>query len=308
MKFSDIFLSVIIILMFVLLSFINTFTIGMNNIKSNWPKYRCSPSVIPFAGYFGHDPVSNFTYCIQNMQTSYIGELLKPTNYIMTLIQNVIGDLLNNIQWIRKKIDSITSNFTNIIGSILGIFINIMLEFQKMIIKLKDTMDKLIGTVTLTVYLMDTGMKTGSSIMAGPIGKTLRFVCFHPKTKVKLMDHTYKEMDTIEIGDILSNGAKVEASMIIRGNKNDHENLYYKIYSNEYKDYIYVTGSHYMQDPISGKFLEVKDYKHSVVERNIQTNKMSCLIVSNHIIPIGEYKFWDWEDNEIKENDKLNTQ
>lgn len=306
MKFSDIFLSILIILMFVLLSFINTFTIGMNNIKSNWPKYRCTPSVLPFAGYFGHDPVSNFTYCIQNMQSSYIGELLKPTNYIITLVQNVIGDLLENIQWIRKKIDSITSNFTNIIGTILGIFINIMIEFQKMIIKLKDMMDKLIGTVTLTVYLMETGMNTGSSIMAGPIGKTLRFVCFHPNTKVKLINGTYKPMKKVEIGEVLSNGAKVEASMIIRGNKKDPKNPYYKIYSKEYNDYIYVTGSHYLQHPIYGKFLQVKDYTDAILERKIQTENMSCLVVSNHRIPIGEYNFWDWEDNELREKDKLN--
>lgn len=308
MKFSDIFLSLFIIFLFVLLSFINTFTIGMNNIKKNWPKYRCNPSVIPFAGYFGHDAISNFSYCIQNMQSSYIGELLKPTNYIVTLIQTSISSLINDIQWIRKKIDNITSNFTNIIGNVLGIFINIMIEFQKMIIKLKDTMDKLIGTITVTVYMMETGMHTGSSIMAGPIGRTLRFVCFHPDTKLRLYDGTYKRMCELNTKDRLINGATVEATMKIRGNVGDLDNRYYKLYSNVYKDYIYVTGSHYMKVPQLKKYIQVKDYPYAVEEHKIETKEMSCLVVSNHHIPIGEYTFWDWEDNEIPENDKLKPQ
>ena len=32
------------------------------------------------------------------------------------------------------------------------------------------------------------------------------------------------------------------------------------------------------------------------IDCNIIENELSCLITSDHNIPIGEYTFWDWED------------
>ena len=29
---------------------------------------------------------------------------------------------------------------------------------------------------------------------------------------------------------------------------------------------------------------------------NKYSDTLSCLITSNHIIPVGEFTFWDWED------------
>ena len=58
----DITLTITIILLFIFLFVFNIFTIGIKNIKNNWPKYRCNPSVMPFASMFGHDSSQNFTY------------------------------------------------------------------------------------------------------------------------------------------------------------------------------------------------------------------------------------------------------
>ena len=72
MKGSDIFLAVIIILIFLALYSFNIIAVGMKKIQSNWPQYRCNPTVMPFASHFGQDPMANFTYCIQNMQKNFM--------------------------------------------------------------------------------------------------------------------------------------------------------------------------------------------------------------------------------------------
>lgn len=69
MKAAEIVLAIFIIFLFVMMS---TFTLVVGEIqkmKNNWAEYRCHPSVMPFASFFGTDPVSNFTYCIANQQT-----------------------------------------------------------------------------------------------------------------------------------------------------------------------------------------------------------------------------------------------
>ena len=52
----------------------------IKEIKENWPKYRCNPVYMPLSD----DMSADFTYCIQNMQTDYMGYLLQPLTYLAT--------------------------------------------------------------------------------------------------------------------------------------------------------------------------------------------------------------------------------
>lgn len=301
MKASDISLSVLIIILFIGILVLNVLTIGISRIKKNWVMYRCNPIVMPFASYFGHEPVSNFTYCIQNMQTSYMSYLMEPTHYIMGVFGSMLGGLTKDVQTIRKKIANMIQNIGNIVGSIFGVFINIIIQFQKIITKLKDTMGKVIGVIMTVIYLLDTGIQTGTSVMEGPIGKTLRFVCFHPETPVRLKNGNTKYMKDINLGDILINGSEVMSLMKIKGNsygiqdKHSNDNPYYKIYDDSIKGYIYVTGSHLIKEK-NGNFVPVREYNESLIEHYVKTNEFSCLITSDHKIPVGNHIFWDWED------------
>ena len=51
-----------------------------------------------------------------------------------------------------------------------------MIELQKFMIKLKDTMAKTGGIVATQFYLIDGGLKAGQSTWRGPIGDTVRLV------------------------------------------------------------------------------------------------------------------------------------
>lgn len=300
MKASDITLSTLIILFFIGILVLNVMTIGISKIKKNWPLYRCNPTVMPFASYFGHEPISNFTYCVQNMQTSYMSYLMEPTHYILGVFHNMLSGLMTDIQWIRVKIESLVSNIESIIGSIFSVFINIIVEFQRIFIKLKDMVAKILGVMATMVYLLESSMKTGESVMAGPIGEALRFVCFHPETPVVVDGGIRKPMRMVNIGDRLENGSLVMATMKIRGNSynDDHSrrNPFYKIYDHVLGDYIYVTGSHLVYNESSRTFIPVSQYPHAqLCDR--KNREFSCLITDNHHIPIGEHLFWDWEDN-----------
>lgn len=297
MKTIDLFLAFFIILIFIGIYFANLLTIGISNIKKNWPVYRCNPMVMPFASIFGHNPVQNFMYCVQNTQSSYMNFLLSPTHYALGLFHELIQKTMTDINWIRKKFSSLSFNLSSIISSIFSIFMNIMIEFQKIIIKMRDIFGKTVGILSSIIYLIDGGMKTGESVMAGPIGKTLRFVCFHPDTPVKLYSGKIVTMKEIKVGDVLDNRSTVEGTLILKGNlDNNHTNPYYSIYSEELGREIYVTESHLLQHPISKKLIQVKDYDKATLRNDIKTQHMSCLITDDHLIPVGEYTFWDWED------------
>jgi len=117
-------------------------------------------------------------------------------------------------------------------------------------------------------------------------------VCFHPETKIKLANGKYKAIKDLNLGEKLKNNIEVIAVLRIKGEDKDK---YYKIYSKELNDYIFVTGSHLIMHPKTKKFIPVKQFQNANIT-NSWTDVMSCLVTSTHRIPVGEYTFWDWED------------
>lgn len=176
MRSSDITLSVFIILVFIGMYIYNILAVGIKNIQENWPSYRCNPMVMPFAGMFGHDSGANFTYCIQSMQTNYMGVLLKPINYVMSVSNQSMGGLMNSVQSIRKFINELRNSITSIVQNIFGIFLNILIQFQMIIIKIKDTMGKMIGIMTTMMYVLQGSLMTMQSNWNGAPGQMVRFM------------------------------------------------------------------------------------------------------------------------------------
>ena len=118
MKGSDIFLAVIIILIFLALYSFNIIAVGMKKIQSNWPQYRCNPTIMPFASQFGQDPMANFTYCIQNMQKNFMGYLLQPINYSLSSVNSIGSEFMGAIQNVRKMFSVIRDFITSIIQKV----------------------------------------------------------------------------------------------------------------------------------------------------------------------------------------------
>lgn len=289
----------LIFLVFIVLHLFNILSVGINNIKENWPIYRCNPMVMPFAGIFGHDSGENFTYCVQNMQTDYMSHLLQPVNYNIDIIGEMgaqLGDAVNNA---RGFISSLRTMIGDIVGSIFGVFLNILIHFQRIMMNVKDMMGKIAATMSSLVYILQGSLMTMTSAWAGPAGQIIRSVCFHPDTIIQLQNKEFVKMKDIQLGDILKNGTKVDAVMKISNidEKGHYIEKLYAIRDGEQEEKILVTGSHLVYDPILRTFVKVKDLlgRSEVVDNDCR--EFSCLITSSHTIPIGKWIFHDWEDN-----------
>jgi hypothetical protein len=176
MKSSDITLSIFIVLVFIAMYFYNILAVGIKNVQENWPEYRCNPMVMPFAGTFGHDAGQNFTYCIQTMQSDYMGVLLQPINYAMSVTNSATGGIMTSVQSVREFINQLRNSITSIVGSIFGVFLNILIQFQFIIVKIKDTMSKIIGIMATMMYILQGSVMTMQSSWNGPPGDMVRFM------------------------------------------------------------------------------------------------------------------------------------
>jgi len=295
MKFTDMFLAIVIIIIFIGLYVFSILSVGLSKIKKDWPEYRCNPLVMPFSSYFGHDPTANFTACIATTMGGLMGFFLSPLNFVSNMLGGLGGTITEAVQEIRQLQNFVRNGITGIVTDIMGIFMNILIEFQKLIMGVKDLTMKVLGVSSVVLYLIAGSISLGQSIWAGPIGGVLRALCFSPDTKVQLESGQRIKMKNINLGDTLINGAKVLGVLKLKGDKS---NPYYKLWSGQLNDYIYVTGEHRILQSKKDTFdnyIKICDYKYA--EKTLCfDDELCCLITSNHRIPVGEYTFWDWED------------
>jgi len=115
-------------------------------------------------------------------------------------------------------------------------------------------------------------------------GRFRRRRCFAPETAIQLKNGTTRQMKNLELGDVLINGSIVEATMKIK-NQSDP---YYKIGD------IHVTGSHYVKD--GNVYKQVRNFSKAEPTDRVDS-VVCCLVTSDHKIPVGDFMFWDWEDN-----------
>lgn len=296
--FKDILNTVVIFLLFksvIIFVFLMT---KIKEVKENWPKYRCNPSVMPFAGMFGHDAASNFVFCLSNIQGGLMEFFLKPINGVIGILSYLGSGFLEDIQAMRGLINWLKKASSMFSINIFGILGSVMSQFQNMIIKVKDTMFKLIGLLMVLFNLVKSVSLVGKSTWNGPIGDVVKTFCFHPETKLILKNGKRINMKDINLGDVLENGSTVLGTLKVKG---DPSNCFYKIFSKKLNDYIYVTGSHKilpdnkLDNSTLNNFIDVENYKKAEKTNNYE-EELSCLITDDHLISIGEYTFWDWED------------
>ena len=176
MKTSDLLSAIFIIIVFIGLYVLSFLVIGTKYIQDNWPLYRCNPSVMPFSSMFGHDTGENFTYCIQNMQTDYMGYLLEPVNYMTSIAEEGLGDIGGSLNYLRQLFSHIRESITGIVTGIFGVFLNMLVEFQKITMGIKDLMGKTVGILTTLLYVVDGTVMTMQSGWDGPPGQLVRSI------------------------------------------------------------------------------------------------------------------------------------
>ena len=157
---------------------VSAVSVGIREIEKNWVKYRCSPGVMigVAMGAFGngYDAQENLMYCIQNTQSGYMKYLMVPFNYMFSIVGDVANQLVKNIQSIREFIDKLREKILRAIQDVMGVVLNVIITFQKIIISMRDLMNKLVGIFATVLHLMMGCLMTVKSMWAGVAGTLVR--------------------------------------------------------------------------------------------------------------------------------------
>jgi len=168
--------SIIIVIIFALLQLSNVLAIGIKNIQDNWSLYRCNPLVIPMAGIFGHDPQKTFTYCSQNYNMNFSQYLLDPFRYIIGNLSNFGQDIGSVMGGLGNLAGSSNSGVLSIVTNLWGTATNILVSFQLILVGMRDTFSKIIGTLITILYILKGIEVVIPSMLLTPPGEAILWI------------------------------------------------------------------------------------------------------------------------------------
>ena len=143
MKSSDIWMSILIIGLFIILLLFSLMSSNVNSIENNWEKHRCNPLVMPFVSLVGHNSSENFIKCIQSFQMYNMKKILEPIEYNMKII-GVIGErMTETISDINALINSLRLFISDIVKNIYRLILNLLIEIQRSLLSTKRVVVKM---------------------------------------------------------------------------------------------------------------------------------------------------------------------
>ena len=280
----------IVIIVFSVLYGAISILVKYDTTKKNFGNIRCDPMFIPFAGFFGIDAEENSKFCMKHTQKQNVEEHMHDTKQKTKELESVGKGFGNSLTSIKADMSGMKDITGGIFSGITSMMINTIIKFQNMFYHLKSLTGKITTTGKVFVNITETGLKTGQSILNGPVVKTLKAVCFDPDTILLLGSGTEIKMKDTKIGDILVNGSVIIGKVDI---KNQHDEEFYAIENGKHT--INVTGTHLMFDESVKRYRMVADVPIAK-KTTIKKDMFHCLIMDDHIIRIGEHTFWDYDD------------
>lgn len=159
---SDVWISVIICIVFSLVISYYYYTNVLEVVRADWHNQRCNPLFIPFAGLI-HKPqnqtkleytADNFNGCIKSMLKSIAEAAIEPFALVVRILDDACKKLVESFNLLRDLINNLRKQYGAIIKQFYSAITNLLLSFINFVIKMKDTFAKIQGIMTTALYSM----------------------------------------------------------------------------------------------------------------------------------------------------------
>ena len=132
----------------------------LQEVKRDWPQYRCRPNVMPFAGWInppdGVSPMEytkqNFMECNTNITKGVFDKPMVTVYAIFNVIIGIFKNILGVIERFRLLLNQIRDTLKEIFLAIFNRIQNVVIPIQTMLIKMVDYFEKIKGI--LATYLL----------------------------------------------------------------------------------------------------------------------------------------------------------
>lgn len=283
---------IIILLLAIGIYFMNNLP-DFKEIKDNWPKYRCSPQVIPFASIYGQDTKENFQFCMKDIFSGFAGEILGPFYGILGGFVKVLMNLIQSANSMRLMFATIMGGIGTIFQEFTSRFSQFMLRIRMSAMRIKFLMYRVMGIMTSIMYMGTAGITSALNFGDSIVFNFLDTFCFPPDTLVKIKNKGSIPIRQVEIGDIFEDGGqRVEGRFRFYADGQAMVRM---------ADGTIVSSNHYILNSATHSW--VPAYRHPDANpydlwMGGTTDPLICLNTNTHTLPIGNYIYRDYDESD----------
>lgn len=269
--------------------------LGSSNTKeiaANWPKYRCDPTIMPFASLYGHNPAENFQFCMKDMFNLQADKLLGPFKGILFSVFGTIMTMVNSLMSMRIQLATLVGGVTKITREMQDRITQVMFRTQITATRIRLLMSRLFATFYAIIYMGMSGITAVTNFGDTFLFSFLNFLCFPPETLVELEGAIQPvRIDQVKIGDkFKATGQEITAVFRFFA---DGQTMV------QFPNGLQVSTNHYVQ--YKDTFLEAAkhpDTKPIGEWAGGNSRPLICLNSADHILPIQGYRFLDFDETD----------
>ena len=268
-------------------------------IADDWPKYRCAPTVMPFAGFYGHDTAENFQFCLKNIFQGQADSLLGPFTGILGTFIGTLATLIQSANSMRMQMATLVGGVTNITKDFQDRITQIMFRIQITTTRMKMLMSRMFATFYSIIYMGMSGITAVTNFGDTFLFGFLDTVCFPPETLVEIQESEVPvPIREVKIGHHLkTSGAEVTSVL--------------KFYSDgqamvRFADGTEVSTNHFMLH--DGKFIKAGEHPLAVASKPWSgglERPLFCLNTADHKLYVGKHIFLDYDETEKGDHETM---
>jgi hypothetical protein len=173
-------------------------------VSQNWPKYRCQPHIMPFAGLYGYNAQENIEFCLKTVFLKEAPGVLAPIYEASSSLNSAMSSVGGGLMSVRTTLSGLTDGISSVVRSFNKRIQNIMQVLKGKFGNLQSLMGRVVALLYAIIYSGITALAAGSTFAKGTVGTFLDTFCFPAGTPVLCEDGTYKAIETLKVGDRLA--------------------------------------------------------------------------------------------------------
>ena len=269
-----------------------------SEVSKNWPKYRCNPSVMPFASFYGHDTTENLNFCITGMMNSEMSGALSPVFQILATFLGTITTLVKVANNVRLEMATFMGGINTLFQNFADRFLQLTSHIRTSAQRIRMLMGRVYGSFFAMIFMSLSAMTALTNFGDTFLFKFLDTFCFDPDTEVTILNKGKIPVKDVQIGDVFSTGSKVTATFSFLADGQPMVEL---------PGGIKVSTNHYIRH--EGTWIRSDAHPDAKLIQPWSggtERPLICFNTNDHQIPVGSYVFLDYDETSDADKETMN--
>ena len=289
---------VCMIVAFALIFYGLTSVSDISEVSKNWSKYRCDPSIMPFASLYGYNTAENFNYCMGNIFGTYSSDMTSSFSTVLGSFSSIIGTLMTAVTSIRSSVATLGGGINVVFQNFTDRITLFFYTLRVSAIRIKTLIGRMYAVMFAVMYMGMSAITGLTSFTNTTLFSFLDTFCFPADTILSVKGRGDIPIRDVQIGDILlPTESRVSATFIFhaKGQPMVRFKRCFAETSSTAKD-ILVSTNHYMWDLTGNGWVRADEHSEAHASAPWGEEPLYCLNTSDHVIPIDKYRFNDYDE------------